>query len=153
MDALIVSNGVKPELQENVWGQLWVLNRNLNNLPSYFPFSWSCTFGVLQKTTKKCPKFIKHTCWAIVLSIRSFVLPRPYCHRCRCLLEVPIHCHRRQSFLEKTFNWKIRLHDQLLVWVSNPLLHFIFTSVEMIYILKAIRGEGLGVGQSQKYKK
>ena len=33
---------------------------------------------------------LQRTCWAIVLLIRSFVLPRPRCRRRRGLLKVPI---------------------------------------------------------------
>ena len=33
---------------------------------------------------------LQRTCWAIVLLIRSFVLPRPRCRHRRGLLKVPI---------------------------------------------------------------
>ena len=62
---------------------------------------------------------LKRTCWAIVLLIRSFVLPRTRCRRRRGLLKVPSE-DLLEVYYENNFYWSVSISMQK----NSPLTSF-----------------------------
>ena len=90
LNVFIVSYGFKRQLQHNVRKQRWVPNRNLNYLPSGLPLSDHASLAdIMLLFCRRLPRNVrslKRPFSAIVLHIRSFVLPHPHC---RCLRSWP----------------------------------------------------------------